>query len=150
MWTDECEQAFQTLKGRLISAPVPDFSKPFILACDASRSATGYMLMQRDEQRRERAVAYGGRTLKPNETRWAVSEIEMLAIITAIKEYHCYLGGTKFQINSDHSALAQLRRAKLSSNGRLARWALFMEGYQSSIVLTKSKKVPQKCVNAAS
>ena len=72
----------------------------------------------------------------------------MLAIITAIKEYHCYLGGTKFKIDSDHSALAHLRRAKLSSNGRLARWALFMEGYQYTVKYRKRALMrPADCLS---
>jgi hypothetical protein len=48
-WTNDCENAFKTLKQALITAPVlryPNFNKPFILACDASCSAIGYILSQ--------------------------------------------------------------------------------------------------------
>jgi hypothetical protein len=45
-WTSDCENAFKTLKQALITAPVlgyPNLNKPFILACDASSSAIGYI-----------------------------------------------------------------------------------------------------------
>ena len=52
-WTDECEQAFKTLKGKLTRPPLlayPDFEKPFILYGDASHDGMACALHQRCEE----------------------------------------------------------------------------------------------------
>ena len=61
-WT--CDKAFNTLKHALMSTPIlgyPDFNKLFILACDASGSAIGYIVSQIGEDNKEQAIGYGGR-----------------------------------------------------------------------------------------
>ena len=85
------------------------------------------MLTQKDDQNRERAIAFGGRSLRPNENNWTISEIECLSIISGIKEYHCYLAGKPFNIVSDHVALSFIKSLKLSKNSRLTRWSLFLQ-----------------------
>jgi hypothetical protein len=58
-----------TLKQALIAAPVlgyPNFNKPFILACDASGSAIGYILSQLGDDNKEHVIGYGGRALTNN------------------------------------------------------------------------------------
>ena len=65
-WTNDCENAFKTLKQALITAPVlgyHNFNKPFILACDASGSAIGYILSQLGDNNKEHVIGYGGRAL---------------------------------------------------------------------------------------
>ena len=57
------------------------------------------------------------------------SEIEALALITAITEYHSFLANSKFVVYSDHISLKWLHSIKMSS-GRLARWLLLLQGYQ--------------------
>jgi len=60
-WTSHCENAFKTLKQTLITAPVlgyPNFNKPFILACDASGSAIGYILSQLGDDNKEHVIGY--------------------------------------------------------------------------------------------
>ena len=69
-WTELCKNAFETLKLALTSAPIlayADMSKPFILSCNASGHAIGYILGQLDDQNRERVINYGGRALKTDE-----------------------------------------------------------------------------------
>jgi hypothetical protein len=83
-WTKQCQEAFETLKERLINAPIlvlPNFSKSFVLTTDASTSGIAYILGQRDDEGREHVIAYGGRGLHPNETRWGgIAELECLAL----------------------------------------------------------------------
>lgn len=58
-WTKSCQVAFDTLKVKLLTAPVlnyPDTTKSFILTCDASDSAVGYVLGQIDEYKREYVI----------------------------------------------------------------------------------------------
>lgn len=69
-WTEECEQGFQTLKQRLVSAPVlayADFSLPFVLEIDASHSGLGAVLGQESDGKM-RPVAYASRGLRPTES----------------------------------------------------------------------------------
>ena len=141
-WTEECQQAFDELKQRLINAPIlvlPDFKRPFVLTTDASTTGIAYILGQRDDEGREHVVAYGGRGLKPNETRWSVSELECLALIEGTKQYHTYLAGGEFEIVTDHISLTYLHKMKLSNNNRLARWALFLQGYRFKITYKKGE-----------
>ena len=137
-WTPECQKSFDTLKDALTTAPIlalPNFKRRFSLHTDASYTGLSYILMQKDHQERERVICYGGRSLKPNETHWTVSEIECLAIIEGVKCYHTYLAGNAaFDIVSDHAALACLAKSKLSSNNRLTRWALFLQSYNYNFI----------------
>lgn len=134
-WTDECQHAFNSLKDALTSAPIlmyPNMNKQFILTTDASGKAIGYILGQLDDQKRERVIAYGGRSLKSYERKWATTDLEMLAVAEGIKHFHVYLANCQFTIYTDHQALTCLKNAKYSS-GKLARWAVLLEQYQFDI-----------------
>ena len=75
-WTSECTSAFDTLKAALTSSPIlalPDTSKEFILSTDASATAIGFVLSQKDDNK-EHVIAYGGRSLRGAELKWDVSE----------------------------------------------------------------------------
>ena len=79
VWTPECQEAFEKLKTALTTAPVlvlPQFNKPFILTTDASITGIAYILSQKDDGGREHVVSYGGRGLRPPETRWTISEMK--------------------------------------------------------------------------
>jgi hypothetical protein len=139
-WTPQCQEAFEKLKEMLINAPIlklPDFGRPFVLTTDASTSGIAHILGQRDDQGCEHAVAYGGRGLRPNETRWAVTELECLALIEGVKQFHTYLSGSKFEVVTDHISLTFLRGMKLAGNNRLTRWALFLQPYTFTITYKK-------------
>jgi hypothetical protein len=141
-WTPQCQEAFEKLKGMLINAPIlklPDFNRPFVLTTDASTSGIAYILGQRDDQGREHAVAYGGRGLRPNETKWAITELECLALIEGVKQFHTYLARSKFEIITDHVSLTFLRGMKLAGNNRLTRWALFLQPYTFTITYKKGR-----------
>ena len=141
-WTEECQSAFDKLKTALTTSPVlayPDHSKPFTLTTDASGSAIGYILGQADSNGKERVIAYGGRSLNKHERKYPVSEKEGLAIVEGIKTYHVYLASQPFKIFTDHAALKWLNNVK-QSTGRLARWAVLLQGYQYEINYKPGKK----------
>jgi hypothetical protein len=140
VWTEECQTAFEQLKHALITAPVlrlPRFSDPFVLTCDASYKGIAYILGQRDETGKEHAIAYGGRGLRPNEERWPVTHLECLALVEGVRQFHTYLAGNTFEIITDHVSLTFLQRMKISENNRLARWAMFLQGYKFKITYKK-------------
>ena len=143
VWSEKCDKALETLKQALSSAPIlafPDMNKSFILTCDASYLGLGYILGQVDENGKERVIEYGGRALHGSEKNYSASELECLAIVTGVKTYKSYLStGLPFTIYTDHKALKCLNSLTVSSNARLARWALFLQGFKYKVEYIKGK-----------
>lgn len=136
VWTDECQNSFETLKKALTSAPIlafPDLEQPFTLTCDASGSAIGYILGQVDDNKRERVISYGGRALKNEEKNWTISEKECIAVLEGIKHNNVYLSNHKFKVFTDHKALIWLHKTK-DTNAKLGRWALQLQNYNFEII----------------
>ena len=82
-WDDLCEQAFLELKKRLTSTPIliiPERGSMYIVYCDASKDGLGCVLMQF-----ERVVAYGFRQLKNHERNYPTHDMELVAIVFALK-----------------------------------------------------------------
>lgn len=122
-WTPECQQAFDSLKQALTSAPVlvlPDFSKPFEVVSDGCERppAVGAVLLQE-----ERPVAYYSRKLSGAELRYSATDIEMVGVIAALREWRCYLDGRQFTIVTDHQPNTYLDVATNTHTlKRRARW----------------------------
>lgn len=144
VWSEECEKALTSLKHAMTSSPIlafPDMNKPFFLTCDASRSGLGFILGQEDENKKERVIEFGGRALHGAEKNYSVSELECLAIVEGVKAYKAYLStGIPFTIITDHKALTCLNSLTNSQNGRLARWALFLQGFRYKVVYRKGEE----------
>ena len=109
----------------------PDFSQPFIVACDASTKAIGAVLSQL-QNGQERPVAYCSRQLNPTETRYSVTELELLAFLFATKQFRCYLDGCNFVVHTDHRALKWLISSEDPSS-RLMRWAVKLSEYDCTV-----------------
>lgn len=141
-WDTACNEAFQKLKDALTSPPVliyPDLNKAFILTTDASNTAIGYILGQRDSRNREHVIAYGGRSLNDAERKLGIPELECLAVLEGIKHFHVYLANNRFQVYTDHRALTWLSNIK-QATGRLARWSVLLQGYNFEICYRKGEK----------
>ena len=90
-WNDLCEKAFQELKRRLTSAPiliVLEQGRRYMVYCDASRDRLGCVLIQS-----ERVVAYGSRQLKNHEQNYPTHDLELAAVVFALKILRHYLYG---------------------------------------------------------
>ena len=77
-WTPECQQAFEDLKGKLVSLPVlafPDFDKSFVLETDASIQGLGAVLSQKQADGKLHPVAYASRSLASNEESYAITNL---------------------------------------------------------------------------
>ncbi|GJX85411.1 putative reverse transcriptase domain-containing protein [Tanacetum coccineum] len=102
-WGEEQELAFQTLKDKLCNAPVlalPDGPKDFVVYCDASGIGLGCVLMQRGK-----VIAYASRQLKIHEKNYTTHDLELGAVVFALKIWRHYLYGTKSVIYTDHKSL---------------------------------------------
>ena len=142
VWTDQAQIAFDSLKQSLITAPMlyyPDLNNGFCLTTDASDISLGYILSQKDDDNKDRVVAYGGRSIRPEERKWTVTEKECLAVVEGIKAYREYLSHRPFTVYTDHKALQWLSNMKDPSN-RLGRWALKLQEYQYTIIHKEGKK----------
>lgn len=134
VWTDACQNAFDTLKSRLTSdlvVKLPDLTKPFLLRTDASNTGLGAVLLQEHNDTKH-PVAYASRKLTTTEQKYSTSEKECLAIVWAIKKFENYLYGKTFVIECDHQPLAFLGQAQFT-NSRLMRWSLFLTQYDANI-----------------
>ncbi|KAK1633198.1 hypothetical protein QYE76_007513 [Lolium multiflorum] len=90
-WTDKCEESFQQLKTRLTSAPIlimPDIAKPFDVYCDASKIGLGCVLMQEGK-----VISYLSRQLKQHEQNYPTHDLELAAVVLALKVWRHYLMG---------------------------------------------------------
>lgn len=102
-WGAEQEKAFGTLTEKLCNAPVltlPEGTEDFVVYSDASNKGLGYILMQRGK-----VIAYASRQLKEPETRYATHDLELAAIVFALKIWRHYLYGTKCTLYTDHKSL---------------------------------------------
>ena len=89
VWSDQCEESFTELKRRLTTAPVlalPVSNEDFTVFCDASRVGLGCVLMQSDK-----VIAYASRQLKKHELNYPTHDLEMAAVIFALKMWRHYL-----------------------------------------------------------
>jgi hypothetical protein len=103
VWDEKCENAFQTLKQYLTSALVlaqPDNSKPYEVYCDASGIGLRCVLMQEN-----RVIAYASRALRPHERNYPTHDLELAAVVHALKIWRHYLMGTRCNIYTDHKSL---------------------------------------------
>nr|GEY89275.1 putative reverse transcriptase domain-containing protein [Tanacetum cinerariifolium] len=99
-WGDEQENAFQTFKDMLCDAPIlvlPEGADDFVVYCDALNKGFGCVLMQRNK-----VIAYGSRQIKIHEKNYTTYDLELGAVVVALKMWRHYLYGTKSGIYTDH------------------------------------------------
>ena len=80
------------------------------------------VLLVSNDEGKERVISYGSRSLHNHEKAWAVTELEGLAIVEAVKEYHQYIARGKFNIFTDHRGSQWPKNTK-DSHDRLYRWS---------------------------
>ncbi|GJV44346.1 putative reverse transcriptase domain-containing protein [Tanacetum coccineum] len=129
-WGEEQELAFQTLKDKLCNAPVlalPDGPEDFVVYCDASGIGLGCVLMQRGK-----VIAYASRQLKIHEKNYTTHDLELGAVVFALKIWRHYLYGTKSVIYTDHKSLQHIFSQK-ELNMRQRRWIELFSDYDCEI-----------------
>ncbi|GJY61097.1 putative reverse transcriptase domain-containing protein [Tanacetum coccineum] len=130
VWGDDEEEAFQTLKLKLCSAPIlslPEGSEDFVVFCDASLKGFGAVLMQR-----EKVIAYASRQLRKNEENYTTHDLELGAVVFALRLWRHYLYGTKCTVYTDHKSLQYILDQK-ELNMRQRRWIELLSDYDCVI-----------------
>jgi hypothetical protein len=130
VWSEACEKAFHTLRLHLTSALVlvqPDNSKPFEVFCDASGTGLGCVLMQEG-----RVIAYASRALRPHELNYPTHDLELAAIVHALKIWRHYLMGNRCTIFTDHKSLKYIF-SQSEFNMRQRRWLELIKDYDLEV-----------------
>jgi hypothetical protein len=102
-WSSKCDEAFEQLKVLLTTAPVlaqPDIEKSFDVYCDATGSGLGCVLMQEG-----RVIAYASRQLRQHEEHYPAHDLELDAVVHALKIWRHYLLGNTCHLYTDHKSL---------------------------------------------
>ena len=140
-WTPECQQAFETLKQKLVQAPVlvrADFDKEFIITTDASNTHVGGVLSQVQDDGSSAAIGYFSRKLKGAETRYGTTDKEAMGVILTCRHFQHYLWNRRFTVVTDHQPLVSIFKKKTKSP-RMNRWILEMREYSYDIKYVKGK-----------
>jgi len=144
-WTTECQQAFDTLKEKLVQSPIllrPNYSKRFKLYTDASYHGIAAILAQENDDGLEGVITYASRTLTKAEQNYSASEIECLAIVWAFDQFEPYLYGNQFDLYSDHKALQSILNTGKTGNKRIARWLITLGSLDYKIHYKPGKAIP--------
>ncbi|GKA09532.1 putative reverse transcriptase domain-containing protein [Tanacetum coccineum] len=127
---EEEEEAFQTLKQKLCSTSIlalPEGMEDFVVYCDAYLKGYGAMLMQR-----EKVIAYASRQLKVHEENYTTYDLELGAVVFALRLWRHYLYGTKCVVFTDHKSLQYILNQK-ELNLRQRRWIELLSDYDCDI-----------------
>jgi hypothetical protein len=134
VWTEKCAEAFRRLKELLTTVPilkVPDMDADFLVCTDASKEGLGGVLMQDG-----RVIAYISRKLRRHEENYAMHDLELLAIVYALKVWRHYLVGRKFELKTDHCGLQHIF-TQSDLNARQRRWSELLSEYDFEITYIK-------------
>jgi hypothetical protein len=118
-WTSACEASFQELKKRLTIAPIlvmPDMEKPFSICCDAFGQGLGCVLMQAGH-----VVAYASWQLRKHEVHYLIHDLELAAVLHALKISRHYIMGKRCELYMDHKSLKYIF-TQSNLNLRQRRW----------------------------
>ncbi|GKF97661.1 putative reverse transcriptase domain-containing protein, partial [Tanacetum coccineum] len=124
-WGEKAEAAFQ-----LCSAPIlalPEGSENFVVYCDASHKWLGAVLMQK-----EKVIAYASHQLKVHEKNYTTHDLELGALVFALKMWRHYLYGTKCVVFTDNKSLQHILDQK-ELNMRQRRWLELLSDYDCEI-----------------
>jgi hypothetical protein len=129
-WIEECQTSFEELKKRLTSAPVLillDLTKKFGIYCGASHRGLGCVLMQEGQ-----VVCYASRQLRKHEENYPTHDLELAAVVHALKIWKHYLIGHRCEIYSDHKSLKYMFTQD-DLNLQQRRWLELIKDYDLGI-----------------
>ena len=136
IWTDRYEEYFQLLKDLLTSAPVltlPSGDEGYTEYSNASRVGLACVLMQHGK-----VIAYASRQLKKHEQNYPTHDLEMAAVVFALKIWRHYLYGVTCEIYTDHKSLNYIFQQR-DLNLRQKRWMELLKDYDCSILYHPGK-----------
>jgi hypothetical protein len=144
-WMTDCERSFQHLKLLLTSAPILRITDPnedFIVYTDGCNEGLGRVLSQNGFM-----ICYESRKLNEHERNYATHDLELAAIVHALRKWRHYLMGKRFELRTDHNGLKYLfDQPNLDARQRIS--LEFLSEYNFDIKHIKGKE--NKVVDALS
>jgi hypothetical protein len=128
-WSEKAVASFEKLKASMTQAPVlalPDFSRQFVVECDASGSGIGAVLRQ------DLPIAFHSQALHGKNLLMSTYEKEMLALVMAVLKWKHYLLGRKFVVRTDQRSLQYLWSQKIATEAQ-QMWLYKLMGFDFSI-----------------
>ena len=107
--------------------------KEYTVYCDASKNGLGCVLMQD-----RKIIAYGSRQLKPHELNYPTHDLELAAVVYALKQWRYFLYIEKCELYTDHKSLKYFFTQK-KLNIRQKRWLELIKDYDLTINYTPGK-----------
>ena len=142
VWQEEQQQAFDTIKERMINPPILYLPKPggrFILYCDSSRTHTGSSLWQVQEGK-PRLIGYTSKSLPAPAINYSVTELEMTGMAVNIHLWRHLLHRVEFDSALDHRAIPYIMKGKtLPATTRIMRLLEILSGYAFNLYFVKGK-----------
>ena len=108
LWPQACQAALDTLKKKISEAPVlsyPYFGKDFVLGTNASVQGLGAVLCQEQSDGKMHPVAFASKALSPSKKNYSRTDLEILAVVWAMSQFHSYLYSHRVTVYTDHSAV---------------------------------------------
>jgi hypothetical protein len=130
VWSKECDEAFQALKKLLTTLPVlvqPDIAKLFDVYCNASGARLGCVLMQEG-----RVISYSSQQLRCHEEYYPTHDLELAAVVMALRTWRHYLLGNVVHIYTDHKSLKYIF-TQPDLNMRQRRWLELIKYYKLEV-----------------
>ena len=141
-WQEEHQQAFDTIKEKMLNPPILYLPKPggrFVLYCDSSRTHTGSSLWQIQEGR-PRLIGYASKSLPAPALNYSVTELEMTGMAVNIHLWRHLLHRVEFDCAVDHRAIPYIMKAKtLPATARIMRLLEILSGYAFNLYFVKGK-----------
>jgi hypothetical protein len=129
-WSLKCNEAFEQLKVLLTTSLVlaqPDIEKPFDVYCDVSGSGLGCVLMQEG-----RVIVYASRQPRQHEGHYPAHDLELAAVVHALKIWRHYLLGNIYHLYTDHKSLKYIF-TQSELNMRQRTWLELIKDYDMEI-----------------
>ena len=143
-WTEDCTKAFETLKEKLISAPLlgyPDFNKEFIVEIDASFLGLGAVLSQKQDHWLV-VIGYASRGLRKHEhnmNNYSSMKLELLALYWAVTvKFRDLLIGSKFDVYTDNNPLSYIQTTARVGATEM-RWVADLAQFNCSVKYRSGK-----------
>ena len=142
-WSPLCQLSFESLKCLFLSKPVlhlPNLSAPFAVATDASKYASGAILLQTDPNGDWHPCSYLSQLFSPAEQNYNIYDHELLVVIRALKSWRHYLHSSPFpvQVFTDHKNLTYFRQPQ-ALNCRQARWLVDLANFDLRMIHVPGK-----------
>lgn len=118
-----------------------DYGKEIYIRTDASNIGIGAVIMQKDTKGELAPIQWASKKLTNAETRYGITEKEMLAVVWALQKYEYELKGRKFILQTDHKALERIREKGVFENARVNRWIEKIQQYDFVVEYIKGEEM---------